>query len=125
MRLYIDGKMVKEESDAAVLERALAALMQAAKGSLELRRSPAVWVRATRDRSGACLLEISRIGRLLGMRIEESDFGQVRAVFQEFVRGHEPSLPWEKLAPLKDPGGVEFVMGDSNRDDCPLCRLLG
>ncbi|MFH2203090.1 MAG: hypothetical protein ABIJ96_08260 [Elusimicrobiota bacterium] len=124
MHLYINDKMVKIETDAAALEQALVGFIKASKGSLELRRSPEEWLRATRDQSGFCSLEISSCGSVIGMGIDREDLGEVRAVFQEFVRGYQPSLPWKKLSLLGDQGDNEFVVGDPHHDGCPLCRLL-
>lgn len=125
MRLYTDEKLVTEEAGAEDLEAALGRFEKSTRGSLELRRGPEVYLRATREGAGAFYLEVSQRGSLFGLRLEDAELGQARAAFQEFVRGFTPKLPWKRLQlpPLTpQPELFEMILGDAYNDDCPLCR---
>lgn len=125
MRLYTDEKLVTEKAGAEELEAALARFEGSTRGSLELRRAAEVYLRATRDGEGGFYLEVSQRGSIFGLRLLDSELGQARAAFQEFVRGFTPKLPWKRLQlpPLKPQGELfEMILGDPYNDDCPLCR---
>ncbi|TPW21393.1 MAG: hypothetical protein FD126_725 [Elusimicrobia bacterium] len=119
MRLYLDGRLMTTVARSEDGRNSLARLKRNEARHLELIDGERKLSLETKG--GLLFLDVDNgAGLFYGAVVEER---QALGALLSFLKGKTPK-PRPDLSNL--PGGTRHVVvGDSYRDDCPLCRMMG
>lgn len=123
MELYWNERLLGREPDEDTVEGAVERLRLEAGGTLELRMDLRCWMRVSYRPGTGYFMDVGQGTSLFGLLVPETESEAVAAALLELRRGGEPRPPWELLAPAGG-GPAEFVAGEEEEHDCPLCALL-
>jgi len=113
MKIYLDGKPVAQDADAAALEAALARFKNLGHKAVTLEREHKR--RLTIRRWGDQLMaEVETPQSLQGVAVRWDEAARMARDYREGLA--------VKLAWTPPPGAKSVVVGDQYHPDCPLCK---